>query len=33
MSEAHVQTRGKVFPVPNDLVSHLIGRENLESCK
>ena len=33
MSEAHVQTHGKVFLSPSDLTSHLMDRENLKSCK
>lgn len=33
MSEAHVQTHGKVFLLPSDLISHLTDYENLKSCK
>lgn len=33
MSEVRVQTREKVFLLPNDLVSHLMDQENLKSCK
>lgn len=29
----HVQTRGKEFPLPNDLTSRLMDRVNLKNCK